>query len=125
MQSIRRSVTLFNQNPNYSIGIRSLSTSSDPASLKKNIASLLDSLSLKPGGALVQNCGDSEVGKIVIELAKERKVQTISIIDDKPGASDIIEELKDLGGDIVVPESYTKTWGGRGPTVLLISFGVL
>lgn len=59
---------------------------------------------------MVQNCGDRDVGKIVIELAKERKLQTISIIDDKPGTPETIEELKALGGDIVVPESYTKTW---------------
>lgn len=62
------------------------------------------------GQTLVQNCGDSDIGKIVVELAKERKLQTISIVDDKPGTPDIIEELKALGGDIVVPESYTKTW---------------
>ncbi|TKY55228.1 Trans-2-enoyl-CoA reductase [Spatholobus suberectus] len=58
---------------------------------------------------LVQTCGDSEIGRIVIQDAKERKYKTISIIDDKPGTPDIIEELKALGGDIVVPESYTKT----------------
>lgn len=58
----------------------------------------------------MQNCADSEIGKLVIQVAKERKHKTISIIDDKPGTPDIIEELKALGGDIVVPESYTKTW---------------
>lgn len=58
----------------------------------------------------MQNCGDSEIGKVVIQLAKERKLQTLSIIEDKSRAPDIIEELKALGGDIVVPESYTKTW---------------
>ena len=62
------------------------------------------------GATLVQNCGDSEIGKLVIQVAKERKYKTISIIDNKPGTPDIIEELKALGGDIVVPESYTKTW---------------
>lgn len=62
------------------------------------------------GATLVQNCGDSEIGKVVIQLAKERKLQTLSIIDDKPGNPDTIEELKALGADIVVPESYTKTW---------------
>ncbi|KAL2321802.1 hypothetical protein Fmac_026181 [Flemingia macrophylla] len=59
---------------------------------------------------LVQNCADSEIGRIVIKAAKERKYKTISIIDDKPGTPEIIEELKALGGDIVVPESFTKTW---------------
>ncbi|KAJ4973969.1 hypothetical protein NE237_007143 [Protea cynaroides] len=109
MQSIRRCIAVGHQNPNLWIGVRGLSTS-NAASLLKSVGSLLDSLALKPGGTLVQNCGDSEVGKIVIQLAKERKFQTISIIDDKPGTPEIIEELKALGGDIVVPESYTKTW---------------
>ncbi|KAA8529609.1 hypothetical protein F0562_034291 [Nyssa sinensis] len=106
MQSFRRLIAVAH---NHCAGIRSFSTS-DSASLRKNVASLLDSLSVKPGGALVHNCGDSEIGKVVIQLAKERKLQTISIIEDKPGTPDTIEELKALGGDIVVPESYTKTW---------------
>ncbi|KAL6351572.1 hypothetical protein AAG906_040926 [Vitis piasezkii] len=62
-----------------SLGIRSFSTS-DSASLWKNVASLLDSLSIKPGGTLVQNCGDCEIGEVA------------------------------LGGDLVVLESHTKTW---------------
>lgn len=62
------------------------------------------------GATLVQNCGDSEIGRIVIRAAKEKKYKTISIIDGNPGTPDIIEELKALGGDIVLPESYTKTW---------------
>lgn len=66
------------------------------------------------GATLVQDCGDSEIGRVVIQAAKERKYKTISIIDDKPVTLDIIEELKALGGDIV-PESHTKTWYGRGP----------
>ncbi|XP_042500038.1 enoyl-[acyl-carrier-protein] reductase, mitochondrial-like [Macadamia integrifolia] len=109
MQSIRRFVTARHQNPNLSIGIRSLSTS-DASTLVKNVGSFLDSLGLKSGATLVQNCGDSEIGKVLIQVAKERKFQTISIIEDKPGTPEIIEELKALGGDIVVPESYTKTW---------------
>eukprot|EP00268_Persea_americana_P062438 TRINITY_DN80056_c0_g1_i1.p1 TRINITY_DN80056_c0_g1~~TRINITY_DN80056_c0_g1_i1.p1 ORF type:complete len:179 (-),score=28.13 TRINITY_DN80056_c0_g1_i1:339-875(-) len=105
MQSLNR----FLQNPNLYHEIRTLSTSASP-SLRKSVESLLDSLALKPGGTLVQNCGDSDVGKVVIELAKERNLQTISIIADKPGNPETIEELKALGGDVVVPESYTKTW---------------
>ncbi|KAK7330513.1 hypothetical protein VNO77_24708 [Canavalia gladiata] len=93
----------------FRIGVRSLSMS-NVASLRINVISLLNSLSLKPGETLVQNCGDSEIGRLVIQAAKERKYKTISIIDDKPGIPAIIEELKALGGDIVVPESYTKTW---------------
>ncbi|XP_043687075.1 enoyl-[acyl-carrier-protein] reductase, mitochondrial-like [Telopea speciosissima] len=109
MHSIRRFVAAGHQNPNLWVGVRSLSTS-DAASLMKSVGSFIDSLGLKSGGTLVQNCGDSEIGKVVIQVAKERKFQTISIIEDKPGTPEIIEELKALGGDIVVPESYTNTW---------------
>ncbi|KAG1342875.1 enoyl-[acyl-carrier-protein] reductase, mitochondrial [Cocos nucifera] len=109
MNSLRRVLPLAHQNPSLWTGIRAFS-SSDSSTLRKSVASLLDSLSLKQGQTLVQNCGDTDVGKIVIELAKERKLQTISIIDDKPGTPETIEELKALGGDLVVPESYTKTW---------------
>nr|KYP70253.1 hypothetical protein KK1_009464 [Cajanus cajan] len=83
---------------------------SNAVSLRIHVISILNSLSLKPGATLVQNCADNEIGRIVIQTAKERKYKTISIIDDKPGTPEIIEQLKALGGDIVVPESYTKTW---------------
>ncbi|KAK1268519.1 hypothetical protein QJS04_geneDACA005081 [Acorus gramineus] len=108
MQSIRRSVALFPSNTSFHHGFRALSSSDSP--LKKTVASLLDSLSLQPGGTLLQNYGDSDIGRAVIEAGKERKLQTISIVEDKPGNPETIEELKALGGDIVVLESYTKTW---------------
>ncbi|XP_010251139.1 PREDICTED: probable trans-2-enoyl-CoA reductase, mitochondrial [Nelumbo nucifera] len=108
MHSIRRFHALGHQNPNLWTSIRRLSSAG--SSLEQKVESLLDSLSLKSGGTLVQNCGDSEVGRIVIQLANERKLRTISIIEDKPGNPETIEELKALGGDIIVPESYTKTW---------------
>lgn len=41
----------------------------DSASLWKNVASLLESLSIRPGVTLVQNYGDSEIGEVVIQLA--------------------------------------------------------
>ncbi|XP_057952806.1 uncharacterized protein LOC131146953 [Malania oleifera] len=110
LSSGRKFLAAGSRNPALLAGIRGFSATSDPASVRKSVASMLDALSLKPGATVVQNCGDSEIGKAVIQLAKERKLQTVSIIDDKPGTPDIIEELKALGGDIVVPESYTKTW---------------
>ncbi|KAH9315187.1 hypothetical protein KI387_023814, partial [Taxus chinensis] len=60
--------------------------------------------------ALVQNEGDSDISKAIIELANERGITTISIVADKPGNSQIIEDLKELGGDIVVTEGYASTW---------------
>ncbi|RVW52931.1 hypothetical protein CK203_072720 [Vitis vinifera] len=132
MQAFRQILAGGHCSPVLRIGVRVLSTS-DSASLKRTsplfwIPSLLSQFLhskfsfllfsciflvakwVTAGATLVQNCGDSEIGKVVIQLAKERKLQTLSIIDDKPGSADTIEELKALGADIVVPESYTKTW---------------
>ncbi|KAL0925047.1 hypothetical protein M5K25_003353 [Dendrobium thyrsiflorum] len=109
MQHLWRILPIGCRNPILWDGIRAFS-STEQSSIRKSVSSVLDYLSVKPGGTLVHNCGDSDVGKVVIQLAKERKLQTISIIEDKPGNPETIEELKALGGDIVVPESYTKTW---------------
>ncbi|KAG4932660.1 hypothetical protein JHK87_046662 [Glycine soja] len=65
-----------------------------------------------PCATLVRNYGDSEIERVVIQAAKERKYKTISIIDDKARSPDIIEELKSLGGDIVVPEMKAVANGG-------------
>ncbi|ERN02670.1 trans-2-enoyl-CoA reductase, mitochondrial [Amborella trichopoda] len=109
MQAISRSLATGRQNPCIHNAIR-CSSASAASDLRKKVESILDTLSLKPGGILVQNDGDSDIGKLIIELAKERKYQTLSIVADKPECPEIIEELKALGADIVVPESYTKTW---------------
>ena len=62
------------------------------------------------GDVLVQNDADSELGKAVIQLAKDKKIITVNVISDKPGSSDAVEALKRLGGDVVVTESYAGTW---------------
>ena len=62
------------------------------------------------GDVLVQNNADSEFGKAVIQLAKDKNIITVNVIADKPGSADAVEELKRLGGDIVVTESYAGTW---------------
>jgi trans-2-enoyl-CoA reductase len=92
-----------------SIGqVRSLSTAAPDSSSIAN--SILKTLNLRSGEALVQNEGDSDIGKAIIQLAKERGITTINIIADKPGSFQLIEVLKKLGGDIVVTEDYARTW---------------
>ncbi|KAK8970462.1 hypothetical protein KSP40_PGU004490 [Platanthera guangdongensis] len=110
MLHLRRISPIGCRNPIFWDAFRAFSSTTDQSSIRKAVASILDSLSLKPGGTLVLNHGDSDVGKSLIQLAKERKLRSISIIDDKPGNPETIEELKALGGDIIVPLSYTKTW---------------
>jgi len=92
-----------------SIGqVRCLSTAAPDTSSIAN--SIFKTLNLRSGQALVQNEGDSDIGKAIIQLAKEHGITTINIIADKPGSSQLIEALKELGGDIVVTEGYTRTW---------------
>lgn len=110
MLHLRRISSVGCRNPIFWDAFRAFSSTTDQSSIRKAAASILDTLSLKPGGTLVLNHGDSDVGKSLIQLAKERKLRSISIIDDKPGNPETIEELKALGGDIIVPVSYTKTW---------------
>ncbi|KAG9449815.1 hypothetical protein H6P81_009780 [Aristolochia fimbriata] len=109
MQSLRRLLVVGRQSPNLR-GETSRFFSTESASQTADVSSILRSLSLQKGDTLVQNYGNSEIGKKVIQEAKKLGIQTISIIEDKPGTPETIEELKALGGDIVVPESYTKTW---------------
>eukprot|EP00245_Coleochaete_scutata_P006044 TRINITY_DN20157_c0_g1_i1.p1 TRINITY_DN20157_c0_g1~~TRINITY_DN20157_c0_g1_i1.p1 ORF type:complete len:172 (+),score=38.83 TRINITY_DN20157_c0_g1_i1:144-659(+) len=71
---------------------------------------LLNTAKLRPGDVIVQNGADSETGRGIIRLAKDRGVKTLNIVADKPGTADVVEELKALGADIVVTESYTNTW---------------
>lgn len=71
---------------------------------------LLDAVKLKPGDVVLQNEADGETGRAVIQLAKERGLRTVSVIGDKPGTAAIVEELKQLGSDVVLTEAYTNTW---------------
>ncbi|KAK1325024.1 hypothetical protein QJS10_CPA01g01117 [Acorus calamus] len=54
------------------------SLSSDPNSTVF-LASNSKLNNIQEGGILVQNCGDSDIERAVIEAAKERKLQTINI----------------------------------------------
>lgn len=62
------------------------------------------------GDVVVQNEADSDLGRAVIKAAREKGFTTINILANKPGASERIELLKGMGGDIVVTEAYTNTW---------------
>ena len=55
---------------------------------------------LKPGDWVVQNAGNSAVGRCVIQLARECGVRTISFVR----RADLVDELRELGGDVVLPD---------------------
>lgn len=69
-----------------------------------------DQQKLCSGDTLVQNEADSDLGRAIIKSARERGVTTINILSNKPGASERMELLKSMGGDVVVTEAYTNTW---------------
>ena len=53
---------------------------------------------LKPGDWVVQNLGNSAVGRCVIQIARDMGVKTISFVR----RSEVVEELKGLGADHVL-----------------------
>ena len=53
---------------------------------------------LKPGDWVVQNAGNSAVGRCVIQLARECGVRTVSLVR----RADLMDELRELGGDVVL-----------------------
>lgn len=61
---------------------------------------------LKPGDVVIQNGGNSEVGKYVISIAKKMGVKTINIVRDRPNWDETVQALQQLGADLVVtPET--------------------
>jgi len=69
---------------------------------------LNDFVSLQQGDVIIQNGANSMVGASVIQLARERGIKTINVIRDKDPVSHmkVVEVLKQLGGDVVLGESY-------------------
>lgn len=54
---------------------------------------------------IIQNAGNSQVSKFVLQIAKLRNINTISIIrGGKPNHDEIVEELLDLGATKVITE---------------------
>jgi NADPH:quinone reductase-like Zn-dependent oxidoreductase len=62
---------------------------------------LSEFVSLKSGDWVVQNAANSGVGRWVIALAKKRGLKTVNIVR----RTELVSELKALGGDIVVVDS--------------------
>eukprot|EP01080_Neovahlkampfia_damariscottae_P002418 gene2418-2882_t len=67
---------------------------------------LHDFVNLQPGDVVIQNGGSSMVGHAVVQIAKSMGLKTISIIRSRPEEGQMVERLKQLGGDVVVTEEY-------------------
>lgn len=61
---------------------------------------------VKGGEYVLQADADSPVGLAVIQIAQARGVGTINIVADAPGFFDKAGLIKDLGGDVVVKDTY-------------------
>lgn len=60
---------------------------------------------LKEGDWIVQNAANGAVGQAVIQIAKAKGLKTINVVRGH-AETGTIDALKELGGDIVVTESY-------------------
>lgn len=56
---------------------------------------------LAEGDTLVQNGATSHVGKLIIQLAKSRGINTVNIIRDRPDRRETEHELRDMGASLV------------------------
>lgn len=66
-----------------------------------------DMCTLKPGDWIIQNAATSVVAQMVVQFARRRGINTISVIRDRPAdATEAVKQsLRHLGADIVVTES--------------------
>jgi len=55
---------------------------------------------LRPGDFVIQNAGNSGVGRCVIAIAKSRGLRTVSVVR----RAELVRELLDYGGDVVLLE---------------------
>ncbi|XP_078181215.1 polyketide synthase, enoylreductase family protein [Carex rostrata] len=75
---------------------------------------LEDFVKLNSGDAIVQNGANSIVGQCIIQIAKARGLQSINIIRDRPGSSEVKEKLKKLGADVVFTENQLEIKNIKG-----------
>lgn len=83
---------------------------------------LKDFVSLKQGDWVIQNGGNSAVGRIVIQLANIWGYKTINVVRKRPDIESLRKDLTDLGATVVVtedeiqsasfPEKLNKITGG-------------
>lgn len=59
---------------------------------------------LEKGDWIIQNGGNSVVGRAVIQLAKAWGYKTISVVRSRDNLDELISDLKSLGADIVITE---------------------
>ncbi|ODV98226.1 hypothetical protein PACTADRAFT_37545 [Pachysolen tannophilus NRRL Y-2460] len=61
-------------------------------------------VNLKPGDWMIQNGGNSSVGKDVIQIAKKLGINTINVVRDRPTIEELKQKLYSLGATKVITE---------------------
>lgn len=80
---------------------------------------LVGFVELKPGDWVVQNAANSGVGRCLIQIARAMGLKTINLVRRE----DLVKELEDLGGDVVLPDDENavanalKATGGVRPVL--------
>ena len=86
---------------------------------------LQDFADLQAGDWIVQNAANSNVGRCVIQLAREREIQTINVVRRE----ELCAELRELGGTVVLPDddgmaaAALEASGGARPRLALNAVG--
>ncbi|KAF7647306.1 hypothetical protein LDENG_00174410 [Lucifuga dentata] len=65
---------------------------------------LSDFEDLKPGDTVIQNAANSGVGQAVIQIAAARGINTVNIVRDRPGFTQLSDRLKAIGASHVIKE---------------------
>ncbi|VEU19801.1 DEKNAAC100394 [Brettanomyces naardenensis] len=59
---------------------------------------------LKKGDWFIQNGGNSQVGRCAIQIAKQKGINSISIVRNRPNLKELVDELTALGATHVITE---------------------
>jgi len=72
---------------------------------------LEDFVKLKQGDVIIQNAANSSVGISVLQFARQRGLKTINIMRMRPDFDELVDQLKQLGGEntMVVSDEYITT----------------
>ncbi|ELT95570.1 hypothetical protein CAPTEDRAFT_216577 [Capitella teleta] len=70
---------------------------------------LKDFASLKEGDVVMQNGGNSGVGKALIQLAKHSGLQTVNVVRDRPDLDQLVTDLKSLGATHVISDAFLRS----------------
>jgi len=71
---------------------------------------LRDFQELGEGDVIIQNGANSMVGMAVIQMAKARGITTVNVVRNRPQGQEVMQFLKDLGGDVVCFDEYVNTY---------------